>query len=515
MKSLRSAQRNVRTYFQTGLLILLSLAPPHALANTGIAVSTTNGVIVGKQVGSVNQFLGIPYAQQPVGERRWRKPLPPLPWSGQLQAHQFGPACPQDNDNFSRSKVGKQSEACLFLNIWVPANSDRPLPVMVWLHGGAHKIGAGSLPFYDGTELAKRGVVLITLNYRLGYLGYFSHPALQNEDESGNFGLQDEIQALSWIQQHIGAFGGDPSKITLFGESAGAVDVMYLMASPAAKSLFHRAIIQSGGGWGKPSTREKLQTSIVDNLGEEQVPPQIDKATLRQLSTETLLKAQSRGKKLGFGPFLDNDIVPSSPSDVFSDGLQLAIPIIVGSNSWEGNLTRVSPPGFLARSLIHIPPFRGLYQNRGENSERRVEMLFGDVVFGAPAQWLARQHARVAPAYLYYFDYVREALRNKLPGAGHGAEIPYAFDTLSHLKDSRGKVSEADSRLASTMADCWAEFAKTGKPDCDFSQWQPHTTERPSVMAITPSPEQVDIHPLAESFEHVEKWFGPGSWLDR
>ena len=183
------------------VLGLFVMAQP-SLAATTVRATTEQGIFVGEQKGDTLQFLGIPYAQQPVGERRWRKPLPPRTHEGERQALAFGPACPQGKDNFSGMDVGTRDEACLYLNVWAPAEHDSPLPVMVWLHGGAHRIGAGSLPLYNGQRLAQRDVVVVTLNYRLGYLGYFAHPALSQEGESGNLGLLDQIRALEWVHWH-------------------------------------------------------------------------------------------------------------------------------------------------------------------------------------------------------------------------------------------------------------------------------------------------------------------------
>lgn len=327
-----------------GSLFCLLFAAQQVLSATSVSVQTPQGVFVGERQADTVRFLGMPYAQQPVGERRWRKPLPPKAHEGERPALAFGPACPQGQDNFSGSDVGTRDEACLYLNVWAPAQADAPLPVMVWLHGGAHRIGAGSLPFYNGTSLARRGVVVVTLNYRLGYLGYFAHPALSGEGEGGNFGLLDQIRALQWVQTHIAAFGGDPQRVTVFGESAGAVDIQNLMTLPEADGLFHAAIVQSGGGWAEPATADELQAAVLDNLASQDIAETADARALRKLPPEVFVKALSGRVKLGFGPFVDGVLIKRAPRETFAAGEQHPVPMIIGSNSWEGNLSRLSPP---------------------------------------------------------------------------------------------------------------------------------------------------------------------------
>ena len=500
----------LKTCLAGGLFGLL-LAAQQSLAVTHVKAPTEHGVFVGEQKAGALQFLGIPYAQQPIGERRWRKPLPPRAHEGERAVIEFGPACPQGKDNFSGTEIGPHNEACLYLNIWAPTGYDAPLPVMVWLHGGAHRMGAGSLPLYNGASLAQRGVVVVTLNYRLGYLGYFAHPALSEEGESGNFGLLDQVRALEWIQRNIAAFGGDPDRVTVFGESAGAVDIQYLMTNPAAQGLFQAAIIQSGGGWAKPAAAYELQEQVLENLASQGISENADAKTLRELSPETLVEALSGRTRLGFGPFIDGELVTRAPWEVFAEGRQHEVPVLIGSNSWEGNLGRLQPPGFFTRLMLRLPPMRGLYAERGDSAQLRYEMAFGDIGFGAPARWVATQHQRHAPTYLYYFDYVREARRSEVPGAGHGAEIVYAFDSIDYSPSNRGAWSSHDKEVSAAMADCWAAFAKKGKPTCAFLDWKPFDAGQPMVMVIDNDPRLTEGHPLANTFDKLEKWFGPGA----
>jgi len=223
--------------------LALALAVPALAAEP--RVKTANGSLEGTtEASGIRAYRGIPFAQPPIDELRWQPPQPVVAWSQPLDATKFGAACPQPEDRFFNLTPPVQDEACLFLNVWAPKNA-KALPVMVWIHGGSNRMGAGSLPIYDGTRLAQRGVVLVTLNYRVGYLGFFAHDALDAEKNGGNFGLQDQIAALKWVQANIAAFGGDPARVTVFGESAGAGSILALAGMPAARGLFARAIVQS------------------------------------------------------------------------------------------------------------------------------------------------------------------------------------------------------------------------------------------------------------------------------
>jgi acetyl esterase/lipase len=354
-----------------GALLAAALAVPCLAADPSApTVRIAAGMLAGASADGVQRFLGIPYAAPPVGALRWQPPLPPASWSGVRQASAFGPACPQPEIRAFGNIPGPQSEDCLYLNVWAPASAatDRLRPVMVWLYGGAHRIGAASLPYYDGTSLARRGVVLVSFNYRLGYLGYFAHPAL-GTDGGGNFGLLDEIAALKWVQANIAAFGGDPKNVTIFGESAGGADVLYLMTSPAVHGLFLRAIVESGGGWYAPLSRKAMIRKVRADLRKAGIPDDIDARALRKLGAQKLIEAQQGDRSFGFGPFLDGRTVDEAPYVVFAKGQEAAVPLIVGSNGWEANLLKFRSVGLIGRVLSYLPPFVFWYQDRAQHGQ--------------------------------------------------------------------------------------------------------------------------------------------------
>lgn len=508
-------KRRARFYGSLGLTLMMALPLSAYAANpvTTPSVTIRDGALKGVAVtDSINAFLGIPYAAPPVGELRWRAPQPVTGWKEPRDATRFGAACPQPDDRFSGLTPKLQDEACLYLNVWAPKNAAAPVPVMVWLHGGAHRFGAGSVPFYDGKNLAKRGVVVVTLNYRLGYLGYFSHPALDAEDEGGNFGLMDQKAALEWVRDNIAAFGGDPKQVTLFGESAGGADTLYLMADAKSQGLFQRAIVESGGGWNRPLPKKKMQKDVLENLGNAGIADTIAAADLRKLDARDLVKALPGG--IGFGAFLDEKVTFEAPSKAFEEGRAAKIPLIIGSNDWESNLllARSAKKGFIARALPYLPQVYSWYGDKTTTAEERSSLLFRDIVFAAPARWLAGRQSKQAPAWLYTFSYVTSGNRGKVPGAGHAAEIAYVFDTLDATEKSATNASDEDRKMAGKVSDCWAAFAKTGSPSCALSAWQAYDANADNELLIDRTPRQIK-HPDRDTLDGVERLFGPGTIL--
>jgi para-nitrobenzyl esterase len=497
------------TRFSLGLtLLLLAGAPASALERPSVAIDS--GPLIGAETQGIRTFLGIPYAAPPVGERRWKAPQAASMWKQPRDASRYGPACPQADDKFSGYTPKEQSEDCLYLNVWTPADAGRPLPVMVWLYGGAHRIGAASLPFYDGSRLAARGVIVVSFNYRLGYLGYFSHPALHAENQGGNFGLMDQVHALKWVRENIAAFGGDPAQVTIFGESAGGADVLYLMTGLAGRGLFQRAIVQSGGGWYQPLSVSKMQRGIARKLKKIGVPADADAAALRRLEARKLVEAQRGAAEMGFGPFLDGITVTEAPFAVFEAGREMAVPLIIGSNSWEANLMRLGGAGMMGAILARVPQAYRWYP--GQDAEQRKDALFRDIVFAAPARWIAARHSQRAPSWLYAFNHVSSGRRGQVPGAGHAAEISYVFDTLDATPKSAVNADAADRRLAAQLADCWTAFAKAGMPDCGLPSWKPYAAETDNILEIDGQAYE-RRHPSANTLNGIEGWFGPGAML--
>lgn len=484
---------------------------PAALCTQPLAaVQLDSGAVQGLERDGTRSFLGIPYAAPPVGELRWRPPQPVANWTEPRAAKNSGPACPQPEDKLYGLTPPVQDEDCLYLDIWAPVQATAPLPVMVWIHGGANRMGAGSLPIYDGRRLARRGAVVVSINYRLGYLGYFAHESLDEEKAGGNFALMDQMQALRWVQRNIAAFGGDPQRVTVFGESAGGANILFLMSSPLAKGLFHRAIVQSGGGWNKPLKPEAMQKSVRKNFELAGVTA-TDTSSLRQLPARALVEAQVQSP-IGFGPFLDGVTTTAAPSAVFEQGQQAQIPLIIGSNNWEASLLKVRGLGFSGKLMTYLPAAFRWYGDVAENSEQRGELLFRDMVFAAPARWLAGEHARQASAWLYDFGHVTQGRRGQVPGAGHAAEIAYVFDNLDITPKMAALADEADRRLAAGLSECWLAFARDGRPDCPLAGWQPYQKERDELLWIEDGA-QVRKHPQGGVLDGVREYFGPGSWL--
>jgi len=451
------------------------LGPASALAGDAAPVATlAQGRLAGAREADVERFLDIPFAAPPVGALRWRAPQAPPQWPGVRDASQLGPACPQTvRPALVAGGVAEhQSEDCLQLNIWRPAGA-RNLPVMVWIHGGAHVIGSGTFPAFDGTAFARQGVILVTVNYRLGALGYFAHPALSASkprgEALGNYGLMDQLAALRWVQKNIAVFGGDPRQVTLFGESAGAIGVTTILAQPEAKGLFARAIVQSGIGLLDPrplDEQEALGAALAQRAG---APPSVSLDALRALSADALVAAGDvRTPGAMTGPILDGELVREAPWRVFARSEPIDVPLLVGANSNEASVILamgVPPAAALAYLGSDQAAGRAVY-GTGLADDELARQVLGDAWFVAPARWLAARTAGGAPSYLYHFDYVAGARRERTKGAAHGSEIPYLFGTLGYFASLAGAIDDEDRRFGDGMSACWVAFAKTGVPDC-------------------------------------------------
>ncbi len=450
-------------------------------------------------------FLGIPFAQAPEGDLRWRPPQAVEPWTEPLQANEYRPICAQ-----SRAQL-PQSEDCLYLNVWTSAQrSDTDaMPVMVWIHGGGFRAGNGRLGEAPatgrGAGLARRGVMVVSLQYRLGALGFFAHPALAAEavasgEPEGSHGVLDMIAALDWVRRNAAAFGGDPDRVTIFGVSAGGMAVNTLMSTPASAGLFHGAIAQSGYGtwrlphlsearWGLPSARDQGAVLIADafDLGDEP-----SAADLRALPVEKLIDLGT-----GFWVPITGAVLPDEPGIVFARGEQHDVPYITGGNSFEGTIFRtfqVAADDYFATFGEREGQVRALYgADRETDADAEgvaAATLFGDQRYVVSARYLAEQMKNVSsPARAYYFRFVPEARRETLPGAPHGSEVSYVFDDPGD-PDSELYPGPDGEALGDAMAGYWTRFAQTADPNGDGApEWPEYDAESDTWMLLdAPAP---------------------------
>jgi para-nitrobenzyl esterase len=458
-------------------------------------------------------FRGIPYAAAPVGDLRWRPPAPHRPRAGRPSASEFAPACVQTErlydwerdiakafgnaDKFAPPPL-RTSEDCLYLNVFTASLGKRPAPVMVWIHGGSNVNGEGSSPWTDGSALARQGAVVVTINYRLGVFGFLAHPALSAESKqrvSGNYALLDQLEALRWVKANIRAFGGDPDRVTAFGESAGAIDLQALLASPAADGLFDRAITQSGA-LAFITTRLAAAEAQGAALATAAGAATLDE--LRQKPAADLLKvveAQRSAGKLSIGPVVDGWVLPDVPGRVFAAGQQRKVPLLTGSNGREmTTLTGLLPP--IERT---VPAYRKwLAQTAGPAAGRLEELYpaksdaevaaalvdaFSDLVFTCTSRMAARATARAGtPAYLYQFTRVPPG--GDSLGAYHAAEITYVFGTRRPWLPQE----PVDGRIAAAMQRYWLAFAASGKPSVEgLPEWPAHDADSDRYLDIGPA----------------------------
>lgn len=455
-----------------GAIIVGVLALASAAQAQDVTVKVESGVLAGTQTDRARIFKNIPYAAPPVGDLRWAAPKKPLAWSGERDAIKNGPSCPQqmkpDGTPNEGSANGPVSEDCLQLNVFAPPKDKigDKAPVMVWLHGGSHRTGAGWI--YDGQNFARDGVVLVSINYRLGPLGYFAHPALTKaagKAPVGNYGLMDQIAALEWVQRNIAAFGGDPKNVTVFGESAGGMSTLAILATPKAKGLFQKAVVQSGGGWFAPSTladKEADGVAVAAKLGLENATA----ADLRVIPADKLIVETLASD---YGPFVDGRLLKETPSQAFAAGREADVPLIIGANSGEDSLMGRSLPNASALAAAIPAPAKAAYATEAaKGDEALVRAAFGDRYMVAPARWIAAEAAGDKPAWLYHFSYVGSRFRPMgVSSAAHAAEIQYVFEYWGR-RTPESMVAADDKAMAKLMHGCWVAFAKTGAPKCDI-----------------------------------------------
>ncbi|HET8889202.1 MAG TPA: carboxylesterase family protein [Candidatus Angelobacter sp.] len=476
------------------VLITLLLSSSAAFAVITDPVRVEQGLLAGTSGSSADMrvYRGIPFAAPPVGDLRWKAPQPAAKWQGVRKATEFSNACWQTPYPAAaaiyQAKLPPLSEDCLYLNIWTPAKSAKDrLPVMVWIHGGGFTRGFAGTGAYDGEALARKGAVIVTLNYRLGIFAFFAHPALSAESghhASGNYALLDQIAALQWVQKNIAAFGGDAARVTIFGESAGSWAVNSLMASPLAKGLFQRAIGESGGSFSPMRTlaeaeKEGLHLAVLLTLANaagakieagDKPPAQSILKTLRSKPAEELLKASDAET---VRPMVDGWVLPEDVATIFAQGKQHDVPLIVGYNADEG--TTLAPQAANLKAMMFTA---GAYQRYGSQADAFLKVYpagsdeqavtsfysaFRDQSFG----WEMRTWARMAtktghqPAYLYYFSRRAPGPQSARLRAFHALDIAYVFGTFVWPFP----WDDTDKKLSDAMTSYWVNFAATGNPN--------------------------------------------------
>jgi para-nitrobenzyl esterase len=464
-------------------------------------VMTESGLVSGvyNEDNSVQKFMGIPFAAPPVGELRWKDPRPSEPWEGIRRADTAGSISRQDEDP-AKALAGyfPESEDCLYLNVYTPARtSGDKLPVIVYIHGGGFVMGAGSL--FDGEPIARQGVVMVTINYRLGVFGFFAHPDLTKESElhsSGNYGILDQIAALRWVGKNIDAFGGDPDNVTLCGQSAGAVSISVLSVSPLAKGLFHRIILESGTGFGTSplcfstlEESEKLGIAFMKTKGSASLDD------LRRLPTDEV--AAGLGK---YWPNIDGSILPGDILDLFEQGKQNNVTVLLGSNRDELGPVPVTSLSFaeelknefgvFADKALEIYP-----SSSDEQAMASVMLKNADITFGWPMFRLAELASQKSDIYLYYFDRVPPGT----PYCLHSAEVNYALGSLY----SWMQWEDIDHKLSNAMVSYWTNFARSGDPNGDgLPQWGKFNTDEQQIMELGDNIGMI-VNPRIQSMEFL------------
>ena len=447
-------------------------APDNALVETDRG--PVRGVV---RDDGVQVFMGIPYAEA----ERWRPPHEPVAWTEPLDASRPGPACPQDTRRSDGTAGAGMDEQCLFANVYTgPVRGDAKRPVMVWIHGGSFRWGAGSDPRYDGRRFVDAGLMLVTFNYRLGRLGRFAHPAIsraQAGEPLGNYALMDQVAALQWVRRNAAAFGGDPDRVTIFGCSAGGVSGTRLMVAPPARGLFQGAMAQSGGivevggqrlagdGPGMPSL-EADGLRMAAKLGIADDGNAVER--LRALSVEDIVAYDGAEIGNSLNPVVDGRLLPDDIGVLFDRGRQAAVPFMVGSADWEDSLLgRASIPSrvMLAPVQSDLEAFRAAYGGAGDDV--LAQGWFRDGAFIAPSRFLADRMSKVGqPGFVYLFTYVPEQARGQVPGASHCSETPLVFgnEAQRNLDGSRYDYGTQDQGFSRVIGEAWIQFALTGRP---------------------------------------------------
>ena len=479
-------------------------APPPV--KTSASIRTTAGLVRGIE-GSrpgVRAYLGMPYAAPPVGERRWRAPAPLLGmWTNVRSASTFGPSCMQGpNTPFGPWTAefllrGPMSEDCLYLNVWTAARANERRPVLVYVYGGGFSSGSGDVAVYDGAPLAEKGLVVVNMNYRVGALGFFAYPELTAESgASGNYGLMDQVAALEWVRENIANFGGDPERVMVAGQSAGAMSVYLLTASPMTKGLFQRAAIESGPGglaaMGVATGRSVARPRADAEQDGVRYATALGAKNLAELRKLPASKFVGGGAGIRFGPVVDGRFLVENPAETFAAGRQNDVPTIEGLNADEGsaspNYGRATAEQFkqqiTQRYGDRAARFLAAYPAATDDDARRAQIESGrDAGVVGVLQMLGeRAKTSRTPAYGYYFDHAIPWPDKPQFGAFHTSEVPYVFGTLDKLQRP---WTDADRKLSATMMTYWTNFAATGDPNgAGVPTWPTFTPAQPTLLRI-------------------------------
>jgi len=470
------------------------VALPLALAVTTACARETvridSGALKGVTAEGVTSFKGIPFAAPPVGPLRWRPPAPAAPWTGVRDASRYGEICMQTIIKDNGVGPGPDSEDCLTLNVFRPARASmRRLPVMLWIHGGGLINGSATAALYDGSALARQGVVVVTINYRLGRFGFFAHPALTAEagasGETANYGLMDQVAALKWVRRDIAAFGGDPGNVTIFGESAGGMSVNRLMMMKSARGLFRKAIVESGLGRERGLTLAQAEAdgaAFAAKLGvKDAAAGGGAAAALRTIPAAAIVAAGDLDIFSGEAPILDGRMLSEDPDVAFAAGHMAKVPYLAGSNSLELPSFYLNPK---LKALNRLNPAQAAAAAKGYGSRTAYDDHVGaDVIFGEPARALLRDEARTgAPAWLYRFSIVPAAAPKEFKGAFHATDRQYVFQTLNA---SPWPTGPRDAALARTISAYWVAFARTGDPNGPGRPKWPRYDRRDRLLNFT------------------------------
>lgn len=524
-RNMRVPSGNLKSnYFRMKkILVLVStflvFVAGHCFAQQPAPVRVQEGMVQGTFENGLTVYKGIPFAAPPVGDLRWKAPQPAAKWDGVRQATKFAPA-PMQGGNPPSGK----SEDCLYLNVWTPAKSanDR-LPVLVWIYGGGFSFGSTSEPGYDGTKLAERGVVLVSIAYRVGQLGFLAHPELSAESPihvSGNYGLLDQIAGLQWIKKNIAAFGGNPDKVTIFGESAGGISVSMLCASPLAKGLFEGAISESGGSFGptRPTTypgenMKTLKQAEADGVNYAKEHGAASIADLRKLEAEKLIPA---GWTMPGGwPIVDGYVIPDDQYRLYDAGKYNDVPVLIGYNSDEGaSFSRdKTPEEYIAGVKVRYGKFADelvkAYPPGTTTVAKTARDLMRDAAFGWQTWAWANLQAKTGKSkvFYYYFDQHPDFPKDS-PWAGHGSahgqEVAYVFN---HIDPKNPQTTKTDLEISDAMATYWTNFAKYGDPNGGgLPEWPAFSQANPKVMYFSQKP-FIGPVPSAESLKVLDKYF--------